>query len=269
MKHLTLITLLAVLLVSCNEPATQDSQKTETASEPTREYYQLKTYEFASDDQVERTDAYLGGAFIPALHKLDIQNVGVFKNVPSEDDTSRLTYVLIPFSSLDQFEGLDAQLATDQTYQQAGSDYINAVYDMPPYQRIQSTVLKAFIDMPQMKPSPLNGTRSDRIYELRSYESATEAIHVNKVDMFNAGGEVTLFSKLEFNAVFYARVISGSTMPNLMYMTTFLDRANRDEHWKAFSDAPEWQTLKVIPKYQNNVSKNITKFLYPTEYSDY
>ncbi|MDA0196908.1 MAG: NIPSNAP family protein [Bacteroidetes bacterium] len=266
MKYLNLITVLTVFLVSCNEPATQES---EAVSEPTREFYQLKTYEFASDDQVQRTDSYLGNAFIPALHKLGIQNVGVFKNIQNENDTSRLTYVLIPFSSLDQFEGLEAQLAADNTYQQTGSDYINATYDNAPYQRTQSTVLKAFVDMPQMKPSPLTGPRADRIYELRSYEAATEAIHINKVDMFNAGGEVALFERLEFNAVFYARVISGSTMPNLMYMTTFSDRANRDEHWQAFSAAPEWQTLKVDPKYQNNVSKNVTKFLYPTDYSDY
>jgi len=270
MRYLNLITVLTVLLVACNQPATQESTESTEAQEPSREFYQLKTYEFKSDEQVQRTDAYLGNAFIPALHKLGIQNVGVFKNIPIENNTSRLTYVLIPFNSLDQFEGLEAQLVTDQVYQQAGSDYINAAYDNAPYQRIQSTVLKAFVDMPQMQPTPLTGPRLDRVYELRSYESATEAIHINKVDMFNAGGEVALFKKLEFNAVFYARVISGSTMPNLMYMTTFSDMASRVEHWPTFLTDPAWEAMKVNPKYQQkNVSKNVTKFLYPTAYSDY
>ena len=86
--------------------------------------------------------------------------------------------------------------------------------------------------------------------------------------MFN-DGEGALFDRLGFNAVFYGEVISGSTMPNLMYMTTFENKASRDEHWKAFSTAPEWEKLKVMPKYQNNVSKNDTRFLTPTEYSDY
>ena len=87
--------------------------------------------------------------------------------------------------------------------------------------------------------------------------------------MFNAGGEVKLFDDLDFNAVFYAEVISGSQMPNLMYMTTHADQATRDANWKNFVDSEVWSKLKVMPKYQNTVSRNDTKLLYPTEYSDY
>jgi hypothetical protein len=86
--------------------------------------------------------------------------------------------------------------------------------------------------------------------------------------MFNDGGEVPLFVRLGFNAVFYGEVIAGSHQPNLMYMTTFENKASRDEHWKAFSNDAEWNKLKVNPEYQNNVSKNTSFFLYPTEYSD-
>jgi hypothetical protein len=87
--------------------------------------------------------------------------------------------------------------------------------------------------------------------------------------MFNAGGEVTLFDRLQFNSVFYAEVISGSKMPNLMYMTTFSDLESHDAHWDAFRNAPEWLELKDQPKYQNNVSHADIMLLYPTEYSDY
>ena len=86
--------------------------------------------------------------------------------------------------------------------------------------------------------------------------------------MFNEGGEVTLFKRLGFNAVFYGEVLSGSRMPNLMYMTTFENQASRDEHWKAFSNDPEWKKLSSMPEYQNNVSKINIYFVYPTEYSD-
>ena len=129
--------------------------------------------------------------------------------------------------------------------------------------------MKAFTDMPKMQPTVLNGERKDRIYELRSYESPSGAYFENKVDMFNAGGEVKLFKKLEFNAVFYGEVISGPKMPNLMYMTTFANQNSRDEHWKKFGSAPEWKQLKSMSKYQNNVSHIDIIFLYPTEYSDY
>jgi hypothetical protein len=151
----------------------------------------------------------------------------------------------------------------------SGSDYINAPYDQPPYQRIESILLRAFKDMPVMQPTPLDGPRSERIYELRSYESATEKIFANKVDMFNDGGEIKLFEKLNFYAVFYSEVISGPKMPNLMYMTTHANQEARDANWDAFVKAPEWLEMKSLPKYQKNVSHIDIYFLYPTEYSDY
>ncbi|MFK7812504.1 MAG: NIPSNAP family protein [Maribacter sp.] len=234
-----------------------------------QEYYQLKIYSFETDAEQSTTDDYLENAFLPALKKFDIQNVGVFKPRPTDSITPKKTFVLIPFKSLVQFQLIDDALAADNAYKKAGEKYLSAAHDNAPYQRIESTLMKAFIDMPQMQASKLDGPRKDRIYELRSYEAATEELYKKKVDMFNAGGEVTLFDRLGFNAVFYAEVLSGPTMPNLMYMTTHANQESRDANWKAFVDSPEWTKLKVIPKYQNTVSKNVTLFLYPTEYSDY
>jgi hypothetical protein len=81
----------------------------------------------------------------------------------------------------------------------------------------------------------------ERIYELRSYESPTEEKYLNKVHMFNEGGEITLFNELQFNAVFYADVLFGSKMPNLMYMTSFDNIDSRNEHWKAFGESKTWK----------------------------
>ena len=134
---------------------------------------------------------------------------------------------------------------------------------------MESTLMKAFVDMPKMQASQLDGPRAERIYEMRSYESPTERYYWNKVDMFNAGGEIKLFDRLGFNAVFYAEVISGAKMPNLLYMTTFPDQPTRDTLWKAFFEAPEWKELVGMSKYKNNVSHADIFFLYPTEYSDY
>ena len=86
--------------------------------------------------------------------------------------------------------------------------------------------------------------------------------------MFNEGGEVALFARLHFNALFYGEVIAGSAMPNLMYMTSFENKSDRDEHWKAFGNDPEWKKLSARKEYQNNVSKITIEFLRPTEYSD-
>ncbi len=238
------------------------------AQKSKREYYQLKTYTVTSHQQGSMVDKYLKDAYLPAVHRAGIKTVGVFKSIPNETDTVKKIYVLLPFKSLEQYNALEMTLSKDAQYLSAGSEYINTPYNKPAYARIESTLLYAFEDMPFMKTPNLTGPKSERVYELRSYESASEKIHDNKVAMFN-DGEVTLFEKLGFNAVFYGDVISGSTMPNLMYMTTFENKASRDEHWKAFSAAPEWTVLKENPIYQNNVSKNVTKFLVPTEYSDY
>ena len=91
----------------------------------------------------------------------------------------------------------------------------------------------------------------------------------NKVQMFNEGGEIDLFKKLEFNAVFYADVLSGSRMPNLIYMTSFENMAARDTHWKSFVDAPEWKRLSSLPEYQHNVSKADIILMHAAAYSDF
>ena len=235
-----------------------------------RQYYQLKIYEFANEAQEKRTDTYLKEALLPGLKSTNVSNIGVFKNRKDDPaDTLRRTYVLIPFDELAQIQNVEDMLGRDKSYLANGTDYLNAMHDSPPYLRMETILLLAFEDMPLMRPSGLQGSRKDRIYELRSYESPTEAYFKNKVDMFNSGGEVKLFDRLEFNAVFYGEVIAGSSMPNLMYMTTFSDQKSRDQHWDTFRTAPEWINLKDMEKYKNNVSHIDIFFLYPTEYSDY
>jgi len=64
-------------------------------------------------------------------------------------------------------------------------------------------------------------------------------------------------------------VVSGSHMPNLMYMTTFNSKDDRESHWKTFSNDPVWKQLVALPEYQHNVSKADITFLFPVDYSDF
>lgn len=236
---------------------------------PKREFYEIKIYHVKDKTQETRVDNFLKDAYLPALHKAGIKTVGVFKPVASDTaNYGKLIYVFTPLKSMDDLLSLPKMLEKDAAYLAAGKDYIDAEYKNPPYTRFESIILQAFTEAPMMKMSKVSGPKSDRIYELRSYEGHTEKIYQNKVKMFNVGGEVPLFERLGFNAVFYAEVIAGSHMPNLMYMTTFANKADRDAHWKSFTEDAEWNKLKVNPEYQNNVSKNEQKFLFPTEYSD-
>ncbi|HTJ48239.1 MAG TPA: NIPSNAP family protein [Cyclobacteriaceae bacterium] len=235
---------------------------------PSREYYELRTYRFQSVEQQQRIETYLEKALIPALHKLGLKKIGVFKPVETDTTYGKKLIVLIPYHSLEEFEGINDKLAKDKQYLADGKDYIDATFDNVPYARMEITILKAFTGQPQMVKPDLKGPVNERVYELRSYEGHTEKIYHNKVDMFNAGDEVGLFKRLGFNAVFYGEVLVGSTMPNLMYLTTFENQKSRDEHWKAFGEDPQWKKLVAMPEYQHNVSKNVTLFFRPTAYSD-
>jgi hypothetical protein len=236
---------------------------------PKREYYEIKVYHFRDKAQEERLDNYFKNAYLPALHRRGIKAVGVFKAINNDTAAVKRIFMLIPYKSLEQFKKVQDQLVNDKALETAGSDYYNAASNNPAYTRIESILLYAFPDHPVMKMPGLTGPKSERVYELRSYESASEKLHRNKVKMFNEGGEVRIFNRLGFNAVFYGAALSGSRMPNLMYMTTFENRQSRDEHWRAFSADAEWKALSPLEEYKGNVSRNETIFLRPAEYSDY
>jgi hypothetical protein len=239
------------------------------AAGPSREFYSIRIYQLKDASQESRLDAYLQTALLPALHRLGIAGIGVFKPVGNDTAAVKKVYMLIPFQSLEQYTSLQASLDKDAEYTTAGKDYIEATYDNPPYLRIESILLRAFPDMPRhTAPKTLQGPKTSRVYELRSYEGPTERYFANKVQMFNAGGEIPLFARLGFNAVFYASVLAGSHMPNLMYMTSFDNMAAREQHWKDFNNDPFWKKLVAEPQYQHNVSHVDIVFLHPADYSD-
>jgi hypothetical protein len=232
------------------------------------EFFQIKIYLLKDKDQESRVDQFLQAAYIPALHRAGIEKVGVFKPVGNDTANIRKIYLLIPFTSLDKWEELDQKIQKDNRFVADGADYLNAIYSNPPFVRIESILLSAFSGMKSVGVPKLNGPRNERIYELRSYEGPTEKVHENKVQMFNKGDEIGLFKRLGFNAVFYAEVISGPHMPNLMYLTSFDNMAAHDQHWKSFVDDSYWKQLSAMPEYQNNVSHIDIILMHPAEYSD-
>lgn len=228
-------------------------------------YYELKVYHIKDKTQEDLVDGYLRNAYVPALHRMGIKNVGVFKTL-AKDTVDRRIYVFIPFANWSKLEALDDIIIPDVA--KGGRDYVDAKFNNPPYTRVETIILNSFATRPLPAVPKLSAPRNERIYELRSYESATEQYHRNKVKMFNSG-ETGLFDRIGSNAVFYGAVVAGSRMPNLMYMTAYDSMAERDKHWEAFFAAPEWKALIAKDEYKNNVSKNDITFLYPTEYSDF
>lgn len=239
------------------------------AKDATPWYYELRVYRLADAADEKRVSVFLEKSLVPALHRQGVKSVGVFTPVKDDTINKLMIYVLIPYQTIKDFDKVNAAIQKDPHYLAAGSDYLNASHTDPPYLRMESSLMRAFKFMPAPALPNLKGNKTDRVYELRSYEGATERLYLSKVHMFNEGNEIKLFTKLNFNAIFYAEVLSGSRMPNLVYMTSFENRADRDAHWKTFVADPEWKVMSALPQYQNTVSKLNMYLLNPTSYSDF
>jgi len=229
-------------------------------------YFELKVYHLKTARQEALVDSFLQRQYLPALHGAGVATIGIFKPLGNDTAADRRVYVCTPYASLRQWEQL--QKTTVPQLLAAGGAYENAAYNQPAYARLETILLQSFPDMTSLRAPRLDAPKSERVYELRSYEGAGEKLFQNKVQMFNAGGEIKLFDRLGFNGVFYGAVLFGAHMPNLMYMTTFANMAAREAHWKAFGADPEWKQLSARPEYQNNVSHIDITFLRPTNYSD-
>jgi len=227
------------------------------------EYYELRVYTLKTAAQQKLVEDYFKNAAIPALNKLGSKNVGVFTEQQPEGQTK--LFVIIPYKSAEDFITVTDKLANDTTYQQAGAAYLKAPATEPAYQRIQSSFLKAFAGMPKLQV-PAN---KQRIFELRRYESASEAAGKMKIKMFNDIGEIAIFKRVGLTPVFFGETLIGEMRPNLTYMLTFDDMSAHDKNWSTFGGDPEWNRIKAIPGYEDaNIVSNITRtFLVPTDFS--
>ena len=129
-------------------------------------------------------------------------------------------------------------------------------------------MLKAFSGFPDTQIPKFETQKNEQIFELRSYQGATEKIGKKKVEMFNKGGEINIFKKLNANPVFFGEVLSGSIMPNLMYMTSYKNSEANQKLWSSFGEDPDWKELSGKEEYKNTVSHIDKWLLHPTDYSD-
>ncbi|HEX8461023.1 MAG TPA: NIPSNAP family containing protein, partial [Segetibacter sp.] len=183
-------------------------------------YYEIKVYHISNSTQEASIDSFLQYQYIPLLHGENINNIGIFKPIANDTAIDKKIYVFTPYKNLKQWESINREIV-EKVNTATNSSYTNAYYKSPAFIRMETIFLRSFEKMPFAEAPKLTGSKADRVYELRSYESASEKIFRNKVEMFNKGGEVGIFSRLGFNAVFYAEVLFGAKMPNLMYMTSF------------------------------------------------
>ena len=230
------------------------------------EYYELRRYWLRSGPGRKLTDNYLRDALVPGLNRLGIQPVGVFSQDIGEESPSM--FVLIPAPTLDALVGAQSKLEQDTEYTRAAADFLNTPAKEPAYERVESTLLRAFSGWPKMVVPPVTAEHGARVFELRTYESPTDQDHRRKVEMFHSG-EFEIFRKAGFWQVFFGDALIGPRLPRLTYMLSFADAAERNKLWKAFSSDPDWKKLTASPRFSfEDIVSNITNLmLSPARYS--
>jgi len=228
-----------------------------------QEFYELRVYTLKSETQQKLVENYLQTALIPAYNRSGIQKVGVFSELKPTGQT-RL-YMIIPFKSVSDFLKMPDKLVTDIAYNEAGKDYLNVSAAEPAYERIESSLLKAFARMPVME----TGEKKAGLFELRRYESAGELAAKKKIEMFNEAGEIGIFKSVGLRPIFFGETLMGTFMPNLTYMLSFDNMEEHDRLWKLFGSDPEWKKISSKPEYADAkiVSRITSTFLVSTPIS--
>ena len=240
-----------------------------TYSKPTnKDFYQLKVYHLKDDNQVSMTDNFIKNFYLPALHRYGIKNIGVFKPLTNDTASDKRIFVLIPFSSPEQWLAISDKINNDPAFNESAKNFLAADSKTAPFVRMESVLMEAFEKQPHLVfPKQKN---AERIFELRSYESPTIHLAKKKMDMFNHD-EINIFNRLGFDPVFYGKVVAGSRMPNLMYLTIFKSLEDRNAQWKVFGDDAKWKEISADPKNENKVSVSHMDsiLMLAADYSDY
>jgi hypothetical protein len=216
--------------------------------------------------QAKRLDDFLEQLAIPALNLYGVQPVGAFVGVLG--DVCPNVYTLLRHTSLDSLMAVRTWLAADREFRRTGAAFFDVPATDPAFMRVDSSLLVAFDGMLELELPSGAGTAAPRLFELRRYESHSEAALSRKIEMFNSR-EIAIFRRTGLRPVFFGETLVGSCMPNLTYLLTFEDMAAREKSWATFRADPEWKQLWSTPGLTDGeiVSNVSSVLLRPTPYS--
>ncbi len=230
------------------------------------DYYELRRYQLRNGPQGKRLDDFLRDLFIPALNLYGVHPVGAFTGYLG--DRNPAVYVLLRHTSLEGVAAVRAWLAADLEFQRAAAFFHGVPATDPSFTRIDSSLLVAFDGMLELEVPVGAATQQSRIFELRVYESHSEAALRKKIQMFNSG-EIAIFRRTGLRPVFFGETLVGSRMPSLAYMLVFDDLTAREWAWGGFREDPEWKQLWSTPGFTDPeiVANAGITLLKPTAYS--
>ncbi len=199
-------------------------------------FLELRYFRMRNGPQVDRTTAHLRDVWLPEMQKAGVGPVGIFSSLIGPQNPTILTVVnREPLAVI------------------SGSDFD------ADYGRMESSILQSFRTVPQIE-APKAGEH--RVFELRTYESTNDRTLSRKIQMFD-DDEISIFRRCGIVPVFFGRTIIGLDQPNLTYMVTFDDLADRERAWRTFAADPEWQKLRATPGLTDaEIVSNVTSSIY-------
>ncbi len=239
-------TFLTASLATAALASARESVGQPPAASSGREYYQIRRYQLQTGPQTKIVESYFSDALIPALTRMGMGPIGAFK-LDYGPETPAF-YVLIPGRSVEALATIDLRLGQDADFLKAAEPFWNAPATAPAFLRVESSLLAAFEGWPRLTPPATTATKSKRIFQLRTYESPSDAAHVRKVEMFHKG-EFEIFQKAGCHPVFFGDALVGTRMPQLTYMLSFANLTELEKGWAAFGSDPDWKKLQGSPRY--------------------
>jgi len=234
-----------------------------TAARP--QVLELRRYRLRNGALATRFAAHAKDALVPALGRAGLAPIGAWTVAMGPD--SPTLHLLLPHPDAASVVTLDARLEADAEYRKAAASSLVLPPADAPFLSCDSSLHAAVATMPGIEKPTGAAAGKDRVFELRTYRSATEAASRRKIEMFEAGGELGLFRRVGLNTVFFGRDLVGPGLPSLTYMVVFADADAREKAWAAFREHPEWVKMRDDPRFADTVSNIDSSLLRPTDYS--
>ncbi len=151
------------------------------------EVYEVRGYLLGDSGDEEAIDKYLSNALLPCLKRHGIGPIGVFTNAPTDKTKMKTTFVIIPYDDPSAMVQSREVIQSDEEYRNNAAAFFTHGNQEKSYERISSELLIAMQCWPKIKVPPEVLANKNRVYELRTYESAHEILGQRKVEMFNNG----------------------------------------------------------------------------------
>jgi len=247
-KFITTAAAASALPLSC-AASSQAMANSSIAEE--KELYEWRTYSMKWGTNSKMLLSYLKEALKPAMLRAGANHFMIFEEVAAGGPKKIYTLISYPTSAT----YIKAQSLGDDAELSAAAEKYDAM-DGISYNRYESWLLHAFDAFPKLEKA----VDENSVFELRTYESINEDALKRKIAMFN-DEEVPIFRDAGLIPIFFGEMIAGPYRPCLTYMIHTKNMAASGEGWKNFLNHPDWNRIKVMPKYAKTVSNIRNVFL--------